>query len=296
LLKYIKKAFLFHWNLLGVATGAAVAFFSGYPDVVLPVLAALELIYLAGLSANPRFQDAVIAAERKNEEKIRSSSSSSAKLNQILTALNNEDRSRYERLKDLCLELRHIADRIKGTIKTELEVISDVQVNSINRLLWMYLKLLYSKNALESYFKAINVNEIEARIKRAKERLEAMGPENNDSEAEAIRRESLLDTLKTSRKRFENYRISTDNYDFIGLELERLYSKITSLAEMGINQQDPNLITNEISVVSSSIEKAERTMDELDFITGFSFQDEEPPDLLMDLKMEETSFAERSIS
>jgi hypothetical protein len=296
LLKYIKKAFLYHWNLLGVATGAAVAFISGYPDVVLPVIAALELIYLVGLSSNSRFQDAVIAAERKKEEAIRSSSSSSTRLNQILTALNNEDRSRYERLKDLCLELRHIADRIKGTIKTELEVISDVQVNSINRLLWMYLKLLYSKNALESYFKAINVNEIKARIKRAEERLDAMGPEDNDSEVEAKRRESLLDTLKTSRKRLKNYRISTDNYDFIGLELERLYSKITSLAEMGINQQDPNLITNEISVVSSSIEKAERTMDELDIITGFSFQDEEPPDLLVDLNMEETPLVERSIS
>jgi len=94
----------------------------------------------------------------------------------------------------------------------------------------------------------------------------------------------------------ENYRISTENYDFIGLELERLYSKIASLAEMGINQQDPNMITNEISVVSSSIEKAERTMDELDFITGFSSQDEEPPDLLVDLNMEETSFVERNIS
>ena len=294
MLKYIKKAFLYHWNLLGVATGAAAAFFSGYPDVVLPVLAALELIYLAGLSSNPRFQDAVIAAERKNEKAMRSSSST--KLNRILTALDNEDRSRYEGLKDLCLELRHIADRIKGTIKTELEVISDVQVNSINRLLWMYLKLLYSKNALEAYFKAINVKEIQARIKGAKERLEAMGPEDNDSEAEAKRRESLMDLLKTSQKRLENYRISTDNYDFIGLELERLYAKITSLAEMGINQQDPNLITNEISVVSSSIEKAERTMDELDFITGFSLQDEEPPDLLVDLNTEETPFVERSIS
>jgi len=249
---------------------------------------------LAGLSSNPRFQDAVIAAERKNEKAMRSSSST--KLNRILTALDKKDRSRYEGLKDLCLELRHIADRIKGTIKTELEVISDVQVNSINRLLWMYLKLLYSKNALEAYFKAINVKEIQARIKGAKERLEAMGPEDNDSEAEAKRRESLMDLLKTSQKRLENYRISTDNYDFIGLELERLYSKITSLAEMGINQQDPNLITNEISVVSSSIEKAERTMDELDFITGFSFQDEEPPDLLVDLNMEETPFVERSIS
>ena len=294
MLKYIKKAFLYHWNLLGVATGAAVAFVSGYPDVILPVLAALELIYLAGLSSNPRFQDAVIAAERKNEKAMRSSSST--KLNRILTALDNEDRSRYERLKDLCRELRHIADRIKGTIKTELEVISDVQVNSINRLLWMYLKLLYSKNALEAYFKAINVKEIQARIKGAKERLEAMGPEDNDSEAEAKRRESLMDLLKTSQKRLGNYRISTDNYDFIGLELERLYSKITSLAEMGINQQDPNLITNEISVVSSSIEKAERTMDELDFITGFSLQDEEPPDLLVDLNTEETPFVERSIS
>ena len=171
-----------------------------------------------------------------------------------------------------------------------------MQVNIINRLLWMYIKLLYSKNALESYFKAINVDEIEARINRTKERLEAMGPEDNDSEAEAKRRESLMDTLKTSQKRLENYRISTDNYDFIGLELERLYAKITSLAEMGINQQDPNLITNEISVVSSSIEKAERTMDELDFITGFSFQDEEPPDLLVNQNMEETPFVERSVS
>ncbi len=296
MLKYIQKAFLYHWNLLGVATGVAFAFVSGYPDVVLPLLAALELIYLAGLSSNSRFQDAVIAAERKNEETKRFSSASSARLNEIFTALDNEDRGRYERLKDLCLELRHIADRIKGTIKTELEVISDVQIQSINRLLWMYLKLLYSKNALESYFKAININEIQARIKSAKVRLEAMGPKENDSETEAKRRESLVDTLKTSQKRLKNYRISTENYDFIGLELERLYSKIASLAEMGINQQDPNLITNEISVVSSSIEKAERTMDELDFITGFSSQDEEPPDLLVDRKMEGAHFAERSIS
>lgn len=294
MLKYLKKAFLYHWNLLGVATGAAVAFISGYPAVILPVVAALELIYLAGLSSNSRFQDAVIAAERKSEEPV--PSLSNTKLNQILTALDKEDRGRYEKLKDLCLELRHIADRIKGTIKTELEVISDVQVKSINRLLWMYLKLLYSKNALESYFKAINIDEIKERMQGAKEKLEAMGPEDKDSESEAKWRESLMDTLQTSQKRLKNYRISTENYEFIGLELERLYSKIASLAEMGINQQDPNLITNEISVVSSSIEKAERTMDELDFITGFSTEDEEPPDLLVDPNMKETAFVERSIS
>ena len=154
--KYIKKAFLYHWNLLGVSTGMAISFISGRPDVLLPTFTALEVVYLAILSSRPRFQEAVNAEEYKKN--LNNSLSSKQELNQILSGLNKEDLKRYERLKNLCLELRHIANRVKGHIEEELEVISNVQVNSLNRLLWMYLKLLYSKNALESYFKTINMN------------------------------------------------------------------------------------------------------------------------------------------
>jgi len=277
LLNYIKKAFLFHWNLLVVATGIAGGIISGFPDVVLPALAALEVIYLAGLSSHPRFQDAVDAEAQKDANRIQLSSDQ--KLDKILTSLNREDRRHYEQLKKLCLELRHIATRVKENTKAGMAVISGAQVNSINRLLWIYLKLLYSKNALESFFNAINVKDIQARIDRVEKRLKAMGPESKDGEREALRRKSLIDTLATSRRRLKNYQVSMENYDFIGLELERLHSKIASLAEMGINRQDPNLINSEITVVSSSIEKTEKAMDELDFITGISFQDEEPPAL-----------------
>jgi len=283
LLKYIKKAFLFHWNLLAVSAGTAVGIISGRPDVVLPALAALEVVYLAALSSNPRFQDAVEAEELKNRGKVQPSPE--RKLSQILTALNREDRRRFEALKGLCLQLRRIADKVKGHMEDDLAVISDVHINSINRLLWMYLRLLYSKNALESFFKTINVDDIQARIDRTEMRLEEMGPENEDSESETLRRKSLMDTLTTSRKRLRNYKISMENYDFIGLELERLHSKIASLAEMGINRQDPNLINSEINVVSSSIERTEKAMSDLDFITGLSSEDEEVPALLEEEKV-----------
>lgn len=283
MVKYIRKAFYFHWNLLALATGIAVGIISGRPDVVFPALLALEVLYLAFLSSNKRFQDAVDAELRKMEEGVQLSSEQ--KLERILATLNNQDRRRYHSLKDLCLELRRIADKVKSGTEAELAVRSNVQVNNINRLLWMYLKLLYFKNALESFFAAISEDDIKARIHRTKKRLEAMGPESQDTEKEALRRKSLLDTLGTSLRRLENYKISMDNYDFIGLELERLHSKIASLAEMGINRQDPNLINSEIDVVTSSIEQTEKAMSELDFLDGLSTQDEDPPALLGESEM-----------
>lgn len=283
MVKYIRKAFYFHWNLLALATGIAVGIISGRPDVVFPALLALEVLYLAFLSSNKRFQDAVDAELRKMEKGVQLSPEE--KLERILATLNNQDRRRYHRLKDLCLELRLIADKVKSGTEAELAVRSNVQINNINRLLWMYLKLLYFKNALESFFAAINEEDIKARIHRTKKRIEAMGPQSQDTEKEALRRRSLLDTLATSLRRLENYKISMDNYDFIGLELERLHSKIASLAEMGINRQDPNLINSEIDVVTSSIEQTEKAMSELDFLDGLSTQDEEPPALLDESEM-----------
>ena len=121
--KYIKKAFFFHWNLLAVCTGIVGGIISGRPDVAIPALAALEVIYLASLSSHPRFQDAVDAWEH---EKNLIRSLPDQKLQNILSALSKEDKLRYERLKNLCLELRCIADRVKGNLEEELEIISDV--------------------------------------------------------------------------------------------------------------------------------------------------------------------------
>ena len=59
--RYVREAFLFRWNLLAFLGGAAAAALSPFPDVLLPLLGAGELLYLGGLVSVPHFRDAIDA-------------------------------------------------------------------------------------------------------------------------------------------------------------------------------------------------------------------------------------------
>lgn len=231
---YIKKAFLFHWNLLAVGAGTLLSFISGRPDVVLPLLAAGEVVYLALLSTHPKFRDAVDAENLKlrqgsqQEEALRKSK-------MMLSALSYDDRQRYERLRSLCIQLRKIAKGVAGEPEHEVAVIDDIRSSGINKLLWIYLKLLYSKASLEKFFKTIDEREIESEIEKLKARIEELGPEEEDSPSESKQRKSLVDTFNTSELRLKNYRLARENYRLIQIELDRLYSKIAGLSELSIN-------------------------------------------------------------
>ena len=66
-LRYLKEAFTYRWNLLIFGGATAAAVISGRPDVALPLVAAGELAYLAGLTTLPRFQAAIDAKARREE-------------------------------------------------------------------------------------------------------------------------------------------------------------------------------------------------------------------------------------
>lgn len=266
--KYVRKAFMLHWNLLAVTSASVFAIISGHPGVVLPLAAAAEIVYLAALSTNPRFHKFIDAAERPSE----TPEISSPKTEQILSVLSPQDRGQFEKLRHLFLELRRIT-QIKET-KT------GGKDDGINRLLWIYLKLLRSKSVTESFFKTVDKKEIEDNIWRAMQRLTEMGPEENDDPDKAKRRNSLKDTLATYDLRLKNYENAMKNYEFIGIEIERLSSKIASIAEMGISRQDADFISSEIDLVSDSVRETEQTMNDIESITGFSFRDKDIPTLL----------------
>jgi len=58
---YLKEAFLFRWNLLLFGGGVAAAALTPVAAVLLPLVAAAELTYLAGLVSIPRFRAAIDA-------------------------------------------------------------------------------------------------------------------------------------------------------------------------------------------------------------------------------------------
>ncbi|MDM8542989.1 hypothetical protein QUF90_18090 [Desulfococcaceae bacterium HSG9] len=267
-IRYFIKAFLFHWNLLFVGGGAAAGLISGYPDIIIPLIAGIEVLYLAVVATRPRFQATIDLAERK---KIVAAAALSPQVEHILSTLNAGDRSRYHQLRKQIHKLRHISWGVQdGDSSADFSGVTDVAIEGINRLLGIYLKLLYSKNRLESFFENTDAEAIRADIKRARARLKDLGADKSKDLSKAKHREALEDTLKTSHQRIKNFQSAKENYDFIGLEVQRLHSKIAGLVEMGINRHQPELISSEINSVADSIRKTEGALSELELIDELS--------------------------
>ena len=279
LLFYVKKAFNQYWNLLAVGAGSAFGIISGHPDVILPLVMAGEILYLAGLSTHPKFQAAMDAQEFKTSQKSQAQTAA-IKTQQILASLSRPERERFEKLRAQCSELIRISGQVKDDVDGKDGAMAELQIGGMNRLLWIFLKLLYYKNAIERFLETIEVEDIRSDIDRSKERIATLGPPEGDSPTAAKRRALLQDHLQTSEMRLTNYERAKENLELIEDELERLSTKITSLAEMGINRQDPNFITSEVDTVSSSVRNSEKAMSELQFVTTLSGPDDVAPELL----------------
>jgi hypothetical protein len=273
-MRYVWRAFLYHWNLLFVGGGVALGLISGLADVLLPLLAAGEILYISVLSTNSRFQRAVDAAAAPSGEALPAGQS-----DRLLAALRPGDRKRFQQLKRMGLRLSRLSTGGEAE-EPGTQGLAGIRTEGINRLLWVYLKLLYSRGTLDAYFQTVNREDIVTRIRNARRRLEALGTAEDDVADAAKKRESLEDTLATCRKRLSTYEQSRKNYDFLTMELDRLHAKVASLAEMGINRQDPRLIMNEIDLASTSIEQTESAIRDLDFLAEIGVRDGPVPDLL----------------
>ena len=58
---YLKKAFTYHWNLGLFAVGVVGALLSPWPDAALPLIGALEALYLGSMVGIPKFREAIDA-------------------------------------------------------------------------------------------------------------------------------------------------------------------------------------------------------------------------------------------
>src|SRR5437773_3474396 len=72
MLEYLKHAFVARWNLLLCFGAAAAAVLSPWPDVLLPLIAAGEMIYLGGVISMPRFREAVDARSEEHTSELQS--------------------------------------------------------------------------------------------------------------------------------------------------------------------------------------------------------------------------------
>jgi chemotaxis protein histidine kinase CheA len=278
--KYLKAAFVHHWNLLAFLGSAAFVSILGPIDFLLPLVLAGEITYVGLLAANPKFQKYVDAHEAKQNRLLGSEQTQQA-LQSITRSLSKPLLDRFESLRAQCVELRQIALALKHPGKTPAEMpLDELQLTGLDRLLWIHLRLLFTQMSLSRFLQKTNQAGIEADITRLEKRLHEL-PAADPTAIQGQRvRKALEDNLETSRTRLANLSKAQDNYELVKLEIDRLENKIRSLSEMAINRQEPEFITGQVDEVAHSMVETERTMNELKFATGLDALDDEPPQLL----------------
>jgi hypothetical protein len=242
------------------------------------VLAA-EAAYLGLLGTHPKFQSYVDAKDAK-AARTRQTAGAEESLREIVESLPKESIQRFKALRERCLELRQIARDLKSTTSAETGLpLEDFQMAGLDKLLWIYLRLLYTQYALGRFLKRTKEETIQGDVAELEERLKQV-----DAEPDAVQRDkvkkALEDNLETCRNRLTNFQKARGNFELLELEIDRLENKIQSLGELAVNRQEPDFISGQVDQVATSMVDTERTINDLQFATGLQPLDEAVPSLL----------------
>ena len=276
---YLKEAFLFRWNLLFLLGGTAAAALTPLATVLLPLVAAGELTYLTGLVSVPRFRAAidakVHAAGRSAAAGTAAPAPPAVSLVAMLKGLPADGRARFERLHARCLEMRGIAAGVRGAAGDQGGSVEEIRTPGLDRLLWLFLRLLLSKAALDRFLQSMNEQDITARLADLRKNLEAAKIGADDRIAR-----SLQDSVASGELRLDNYGRAKKNAEFVSVELDRIEGKIQALAEMAVNRQDPDFLSSQVDSAADSMRQTEKAVSELQHLTGLADQLEDAPAIL----------------
>lgn len=277
--RYFRAAFIQPWNLLLFFGAIGLAVVSGQADKIAPFIMAAELAYVAGLSAMPRFRtavDAKIAAQDRAEAEKMTPAAEVA-LQRMVASLPNAGLRRFLSLRQRCYEMRDIAAGIRGQTQTESGGVSAeaMRNSSLDRLLYLFLKLLVSQAALERFLNSTSERELELRLQDVQTRR----TQAQTSGDERIGR-SLQDSEADATLRLENYRNSQKDAEFVNVELDRIETKIRTLVEMAVSRQDADALSVQVTAAADSMKQTEDAVKNLQGLTGLEGALEDTPPIL----------------
>ena len=255
----IKRAFKWHWNLLAVGAGVVFGLLSGHPDMVLPAVAAGELLYLGTMGMNPRFQRALIL-----EKGGGLSSSSGAKsnpvrqFNKLMAFLDPRDAERFAMLRNRCaalLELRRQMD----TDGTDDSMGSEFRGESLDRMLWLYLKLLNQKTGLARFLASCSSEDIQEELTMSERQLQQSETDDKATGIEGRLTVSIRERIKTIRERIANHEKAQSGLSLAEAEIEKTEQQIIHLCEVGMTTRDSAGLSTRIDIISEGLRISERT-------------------------------------
>lgn len=200
-----------------------------------------ELGYLWWLGSNPRFQRLVdgnqLLGERRRWEQ---------RLYDSLTQLPSEDQQRYRTLQKRCEGI--LEQQARGAA---LSPGVQEQGESLGRLVWIYLRLLLTRESIrkivrESTKSQEEAAQMETRIGRIEEQLK------EPSMSEDLRK-SLKGQVEILQQRMEKRREAAEKIVFLDAELMRIEQQVELLREQAVLSTDPEVVSQRIDQVAATL-------------------------------------------
>jgi hypothetical protein len=274
----LKRAFTWHWHLLGLSVGIGISLLSGTPQMCLPFLAAAELVYLGYIGLQPRFQNVLRGQSLMKSAVAPGTEDPTARYEKIASFLTDQDLARFQHLQNRCaalLDLRRRMDAKDGSDSTE-----DFRAESLDRMLWLCLKLLHQRSGLERFLASTKRTQIEFEMRAAEEQL--ADSKKRDAAAGGIEGRlttSITERIKTIGERLENFDKAAESLELVSSEIEKTEQQITHLCEVGMTMRDSAGLSSQIDSISESLQSSEKAFAHAS-ITGLLDEDESAPPLL----------------
>jgi len=180
--------------------------------------------------------------------------------------------------------MQRIANAVRGDTHDASGASSELRTPALDRLLWVFLKLLMSDQAIVRFLQAADEPAIDKSLADFKARIDKRTAAIPEAEREADRiLRSLTDSLVTAQLRKDNIVKAKSNAEFVAAELERLENKIAAVTEMAVGETDPDQMSSKIDAISEGISQTEATIRELQKITGMTSDDATPSILDLDI-------------
>ena len=275
-LDYVKQAFLSRWNLLLLLGTAAGAWLSPWPDALLPLVAAGELVYLGGVVSVPRFREAVDAQVAARARAIRDGARPPTRtVAEMLAGLSADAQQRFASLRKRCLDMRSIAQAARVPVVAGADEATDLWTPALDRLLYGFLRLLGQQNSLLRFLRSTTEADLTKGLQDLRQKLTTAQTGGDDRMIH-----SLQESVAIAEQRLDNYHKAMKNADFAGLELDRVEAKIQALIELAANRQDPNLLSSQVDAAAESMHRTTATLSQLQQFTGTPEDLDEVPAIL----------------
>lgn len=265
----LKRAFKWHWNLLLLGAGAAFSLLSGNPEVLAGVAAA-AIAYLGFLGTNPRFQAVLRGAQLTNAEDL-SRSQQQAKLQEIMQLLSDDDATRFFKLRVRCTDLLGLRQTLDGAASST--GMNNFRTESLDKMLWLFLKLLHQKAGIERFMSTTRRGQIEFEMAEAESQLARIREHSPERLVKSI--EEKIGTMKD---RLANFDRAQESLDLTMAELDKTEQKINHICETGLTGMDADDLSIQIDSISDTL----RTSDQQIVPPGLRsiLDDEAPPSFI----------------